>query len=297
MNYKPINYVLNFIPKNFLTLDDDTDQWLSWALQFYRTLNSHERFEKDLCFIEVKNHKGYLPEGLKKIQKIQLFKQDIPTDVYSSLLQDVTIDDTCPATNSTITETTTTDGDVTIVEKKTIHEASAWTINAALFHTSKLYNDYMLPLRNVGNTSKDYFTKSCYDSLMRSDCYNEFSLSNGCLNTSFKEGVICLEYTREKMDDDNNFIIPAEPPQIWKALANYGIAQYWLNESALGKQNSFSLHERHLQMATNYMKEANGILKLKNISYKTQSAIINDELRILKIPLTWSNKINVYGQG
>jgi hypothetical protein len=297
MHYKTLDHVLTFLPVELVNKVDDTEQFKSWALQFLRTMNFEGRFEQDLCLLRVENHKVALPSDIRRIKAIKYIGDDLPDEALTSLQQCVvqsTEDDPDQYVNTEITETTTTTATSTIVEKKTIHYSDQCSINKSLFVASVFYNQYCMPMKFIGRTGKEYFDKSCYNTIAgaRSCGYNEFSIEDGCLITNFKEGYVCLEYQAETKNDKGEFMAPAEPIHIWRAMAAYIIGMYYENQSILQVQGAMANSERYLRRAALLKREALGIIKLKNMRYRALSDIMREEVRILQVPLVWTNKIN-----
>lgn len=310
IEYKPLRHVMNYIPNSLKAEQNDPDQWQSWALQRLRTAEINDRFIHDFAFIEINNHKGELPTGLKKITSIFMLYEEpdaeqlsslnscVKYDSYKDALED---DDDCPQCNETVTESTTTEtilpGGAT--QSKTIEKSFSsssnhcCTINYQLFLQSPYFQECWKPMKFVGRTGDDYFTKAAFEHIYKtyqSNDYNEFSISeSGCILTEFESGTVFIEYIREAKDGDN-FLAPAFPEELWLAMAHYGIAQHWLNRTGYKEQNSFQMYQNHLVISRNYMTQAKGILKLRSISTATQFALLYNESRIMRTPSVFNNQ-------
>lgn len=312
LNYKPLRHVLNYVPVSYRREEDDVDQWKSWALQCLRKVNMHQRYVYDVALIDINNHKGQLPAGIKKISSIKVLYRDptdgelaslnscIAYDSYKDVLED-TDPTTCETGEKTTTTTTVTETLPGGAEQTTINEKSVYSpsqqccsLNVKLFVQSEYYNNCFKPMRFIGTTGADYFTKTCFDVVhdqYRRNDYWEFSLSeDGCLLTEFKTGSVCIEYTRELKDNDE-FLAPDHPEQLWSAMAHYGMAHYWLNRTGYKEQGAMSMYKEHLAISSNYLREAKGIFKLKSIDFATHLAITYNESAALKTPSVWTNKI------
>jgi len=313
LEYKPLRHVMNYIPNTYRRELDDVQQWESWALQKLRTVNMHDRFIHDLAFIDIVNHKGQLPAGLKKITGISILYKS-PTDEELSSLnscvkydnyKDALADDDetdCPSCNETTTETTTEETTlpggatkVTTVEKSFSSSANTCcSLNYQLFLQTPYWENCWKPMRYIGRTHKDYFTRKCYDSIhqeyARND-YTEFSITQDlCLLTEISSGTVCIEYVKEANDGDN-FLAPSHPEQLWLAMAHFGMAQYWLRRTTVEPQLAMNMFKENISLSRNSMLEAKGIMKLSGIDMKNHFSIMYNESRILKSPATWSYKI------
>lgn len=290
MNYVKINNVMNFIPKSLREIQKDDDQWLSWALQSLRTVNTHELYTKDFILLEIDNHKCKLPEGLKKIISLKVLT-DIPTDAQiASLNKCITI-----KPRDTNSSGTTPDPEITLTnsENSQIHYFDDFCgLYVQLFQESEYYKKAMKPLRYRGVSKRNYFTSECYKQVTQCrDCYTGFSITpDNCLLLDCKKGLICIEYECEVKDNDGNFLIPKTPIQLWNAMAHYAIAHHWLNRTGNKEQNSVQMYEKHMFISSNFMREAKGIFRMQNIDFKLLSAITFKDTDIIKIPSVWSYK-------
>ena len=293
MNYKKINNVMNFIPKALREMQADDDQWLSWALQALRTVNTHELVAQEFAILEVVDHKALLPKGLKRITSIKMGGVNISDAEYASIAQ-------CMSTEPRDTTTGTSLENVMDEER---HEAESNVqyfnescgINVQLFMASGYYNQSMKPLQYKGiATTNPYLSKACLNACMTSsDCYTGFSISpEGCIFTDVPEGIICINYESEVKDDDGNFLIPNEPTALWNGMAHYAMAQYWLNKMSNKEQSALQFYRTHQQISSSFMREAKGIFRMKNINIKLLTAITYRDTDSLRIPSVWTNRID-----
>ncbi len=310
LEYKPLRHVMNYIPVTLRNEQSDVKQWESWALQKLRTVNMHQRYVYDFAFIDVNNHIGEIPAGLKQITGIYMLYKDpdaaeteslnscVKYDNYKDALEDDEED--CPTCNEKVIETTTTETILpggatqsTTIEKSTYSPSdTCCTINYQLFKSSPYFANCWRPMRFIGRTGSDYFDRVCYNVIQQeylSNDYNEFSITeSGCIMTEFESGSVCIEYIREPKDGDS-FLAPAEPEHLWLGMAHYGMAQHWLNRTGFKEQNSMQMYQQHLALSRNYMTEAKGILKLKSISPRNQFGLLYNESRIMRVPSVFNN--------
>jgi hypothetical protein len=283
-NYKKLDYVLNFIPTSLQEDQKDSEQWLSWALQYLRKVNSDDRFVTDIAVLELDKHKACLPKGLKKIKAISMMPQEIEDSFRASSYNSYL--DVGP-------ETVLWQGEVSEQNDAEVAPTLYYQLYLQALNSMNTWR----PMKYVGAiNNKDYFTTECWKHINNencSNCYNEFSITtDGCLMTSIEEGMICVMYTSEAKDDKNNFLAPEEPLELWQALAHYAISQYWLNKTGFitFAADAHKLYESHLRTAGFYLKEAKSILRQKSFSYRLHYAMTFDESEILRIPAVWKNK-------
>ena len=275
MTYKKINHVLTYIPQSFQRELNDTEQWLSWALQYLRTVSQEQRFVKELVCLPFTNHRLELPKGLKKITDIRLLTND-PTDEELEAISG------CVAYDSYKQDAVDTDPTFSDTGCAVYHQ---------MFLDSSYYNNCWKPMRYHGIAGKNYFSSSCLKVIKSSNCSVGFSLGvDCCLLIDEKDGYVCIEYLTEPKDSKGNFIVPEHPTHLWKALAHYGISQYFLNKSAF-EARYYNLYEAEMMKARSYMREAKGIYKQQNLSFSMQSEIIAGDQRIIRVPAVWANRI------
>jgi len=278
MKYKPLSYVNSFIPKTIREAADDPKQFESWALQALRTVNFQQRYEHDLCLLYVDNHSARLPKGLKRITTIREISDPNTLLTVEQTLRNILYEST---------------GDVGALGEEELQDENnvqvsyntELLINYQIMFNS-LVTNYARPLKYVGTTSSNYFSKKCYYQLIRcNDCVEHFSITHdGCIKTSFKTGYVCMEFIKEPMDENCDFVAPEQPVQLWNAMANYALAQYWLERDALGEQGANQRFVRHQRMYSNYINEAKGIMALQNIDLNLHTALQYRDQAILRFP-------------
>jgi hypothetical protein len=281
VGYKKLDYVLNFIPKEYQEMLGDTEQWLSWALQYLRTLNEHQRYFKAPALLEIVNHQACLPKGLRKIEMIKM--HSVNSDLISF-------------TNGEL-NTNTIPSFLWQGEEVEINYSEAGiSIYHQLVQAASLSSTSdWIPMRYVGNTNqKNMFSSSCWNTLFNPcgvNCYNEFSITpDHCLLTEAKEGVICIWYQSEAKDEDGNFIVPEDPIHLWMALAFFAIGQFWLSRTAFDKSGeAMNKANDFLFKANIWMREAKGIFKQRNFSIKSLMDVMYRDQDIIRSKAVFKN--------
>jgi hypothetical protein len=274
MMFKRLNYVLNFIPNSLKENQNDTEQWLSWALQASRSIQSQDLKLRNLTILAVEDHRVCLPKGLKRITDIKMLIKEPTEQELESLTQAVTYDNYKEAA-----------GDLTA-------EATESFTGYTIYHQLVLNSDYLKnnwqPMRYVGTAGhKDYFEGECWKIINGEECnncFNEFSITvDGCILTQAKEGYIVLGYETELVNENGEFVFPEEPVHMWKAMASYCMYRHWENRIGYHEENSFRLAEYYRAQYASYLREAKGIFKLKALSYRAQYYAIYGDAAIMNL--------------
>jgi len=310
MKLNTLSNILNFIPKTFQKDLEDPDQWKSWAFQSLRTaipVGGYELRERRIAILTIEDHKVELPKGLQKIISLKQQFRNPNEEELTSLDQCVKYDGykdrpekdscetvdckPCDPTDSLICEKILPDG---TVEKKTIHYSNNCLLQHKLFLHCNYYRNCFVRMKYVGRVSKEYFTRKslqeCRTAVNRG--YNRFSISGDCLTTDLKSGIVCMEYEANITNEEGDLLVPANPIEMWQGMANYAISQYFLNKTLMENSRTYSnLHEKHLSMSSNLMKQVKGIFKMKAICFSTHMKIYNSQMyQLTQLPATWPHR-------
>ena len=293
MKYRPLKGIFNYIPKGLREHQEDDPQWISWALQYLRTVETAELVQKDFALLQVTGRRATLPKGLRKITSIKMIAK-LPTEQERTSLDSCI---TIKREGYDITSGTNTDGRIEVTQEgSAIHYfQEGCGLYVDLFKSSLFVKNCMMPMKFVGVTHKDYFSKACYQEMKENRCVTNFSItSDGCILAD-RDGFVCIEYETE-IKDGTDFMAPERPIQLWQAMAAYAIAQHWQNRTSYKEQNAMKMYLEYLELARNYMREAKGIMRMKNISFSLMQAITSSDTNVLGLPSVFSNKLTRYGE-
>lgn len=287
LGYKKLSNVLNYIPKSLQNDLNDSEQWQSWALQALRTVLFNDRYINDIALIEIIDHRACLPDGIKRITSIEMYDGNATEAEIAALLSqnkyDSYLDDNTPMALG--------QGE----DSEVSYSDSSYLLYHQIFLASSLFQNRFKPMRYIGKTNnKNFFSSSCWARINSKnclDCFNEFSITTDkCLLTEAKTGWVCIQYEREPKDSDGDFLVIEEPIQLWQGIANYAIAQYWLEQTGYNKQGAYSLFERHLSISNTYLKETKGILTQMQMNLDVLDGVMFNESLMLKLPSVWTNR-------
>ena len=265
--------VLNYVPKDSVSVDTIEE----WAYEAYASIAPREVYEVHLALIEINNSKGVLPEMFEL--EMVLYKE------FDSL----GITRTNTFTNNKSTFTTTTDlitgtstnkfTQVQIVTKtkedkvKIMSDQDIGTfdsVNGKITKKQKYYDNGRskanwkpLPLStNVfHNLPVSGILANAPQSIYK-NCSHAFAIKNGCITTTFNEGVVLIAYTGLPADDEGN-IVYVDTEDVNAALEAAVLKKYymqrWLRGNVAGAQGKYN---HFLQLSNVLMPKASGALMM-----------------------------------
>lgn len=227
-NYIPIDRVLLNIPKPIRENAEDIDL-LGYALDAYNLLDIVDRHEEVLKIIRVENFKAKIPADAKDIHLVTYFASS------DDLLT--------PECN---TEEIEEISDVASMQD---------------FVTSDLYQKRFYPLKFKGNSSR----VCCTCPTLMGNCPQYFSIDiNKNIVTSFREGYICLFYSRPIKDSDDNYLI-YDYPEVINYLAYSAAFQHAQDRIWRHEEGAVGLYERYMDLTDTWWKKATGVIRLRNL--------------------------------
>jgi hypothetical protein len=279
--YIPLNSVLNFIPKGVRDEEKDDTQLLSWALQGLRTLNISQRFEQNVCILEVKNHRVQLPDSIRKINSIHHLHRE-PTEEEANnfeccINQDVLcgcdISDLEPNDDPTSTE-----------------NICRLPVYYQLFIDSNYFQNCWSYMKYTG-VRKGLHCPSC-PNLFCNSCVETYAIdTNLNMMTSFKDGFVCVDYVAEPKDTAGNFLIP-EDTDLQQGLSYYIQAMHWNNRASRKEQGAFQYYIQYLNLGERLLTKAKGKHLLKAIDKDLIYIITNNSHRLLRTPKVWAQRFH-----
>lgn len=256
-----IDKVFNYIPNTMREQLSDDSQIKSWALQALRTVEHSERYVKDVWFADVINHKVELPEDLHKIYKFSYAAQE-PTDLE--------IDSLCACKAQTDSA-------------NYILETNCLPVYHNLFLNSAYYKNTFSPMAYKKTRLTDYYVCN----VQWGGCYGHYSLDSAgkVATVSEKSGFVAIEYFAEAKDEEGHFIVP-DLEQLWQGMAAWAKAKFFEENIFHSEQGSDQRRGQFMIEARQWLNEARGILKLRNIDTSLHRAMVHGSSRILKAHLT-----------
>lgn len=221
--YVPIDKVLTRIPEALLEEESDS-KLIRWALKGYKQNVKHinTTHETKFCISQLKDHKAKLPVGFKQLYEFR-YSDVLPTELGEN--------------NSTIYTVDTYNGEHVII------------FQGILFQKFAGYSERM----KFAGQNTDVVHNSCVNILCQ-DCIN-YSISHdlSTLTADVKEGYVLGLYMSNIEDEGTQLIV--DDPTLIDALAEYCIAQHYLNASLRRESNAYEMNVQHLMRANNLFQE------------------------------------------
>lgn len=282
-DYIKLEAVLNRIPR-FIRDQESTGNLLSYALDIFKELNIPQKYQSNICFLEVKNHNVKIPDDVKIINMVT-YSCDYEYDCEDLLrCVDEPKCQTCESPISDSCECTKCGEAYDFISRSNC--ICKPLINYSLFLESDFYHNKFTPLKYVGTGSTicSKYPKFGY-------CQYTFQISpTRVLWTDLREGIICIDYDAE-VTVDGNIMIPNHPKLI-RAMAAYAEAMYWKNKVPVHEENSENIYQSRLSEAEILLKSAKGnlLLQAANADNIRKRVFVGDStFRIIKAPEFYYN--------
>lgn len=263
MNYVPIKAVLNYISSAIQEEQQSEMQLLSWALQGLRSVEFPQKYERKVCFLEVKDNKATLPTGWRELNLVTYLYQEPSSSDIDSLAY---------CTQQEFAE------DCKDVEEK----ICKIPITFGLFVHSDYYNNNFRPL-NCKLKSKGIGTNCC----TLKDCEYGFSVKGDCIYVDFQEGILCVDYDTEYRDEEGNFLVP-DDVDLLRGMAEYIKYMHWEGRADRHEQNALKRSEMHLIKAERLLTKAKGKFFLRSVDEDTLKDIQFGKIKIIYVPSAYN---------
>jgi hypothetical protein len=227
--YVPLSAVLNDlrIPSEYYNESDA----LEWAAIAMGKIKAHVIKEHAVTYLHVQNHKAVLPKGLLRIDMIA-YRLEEPGITEEEIIQ---------------------------------YQNSLRTSESLTFQllSGKFFNGYR-PLRLA--TSPFAAAIVCEDcGSLNVQGEHTYSITpNGCITTSFKEGFVCVAYTRYPKSKEGEFMIPADEDYL-DAIANYIMFRHWEVRWNAMEDGARERFEYYRQKWSHLQRKATGAINMPNI--------------------------------
>lgn len=237
-SYVPIETILNFVPREIRKQAEEGDL-LESALQAYNLLDIKDRYEQKGQILEIVNYRAKLPSDLQEINLVTFLSKE-PTEAE-------------------------TDSLTQCIESK---ETSI--LDPSCFCNTPYYNNCYSPMKYIGNS--DTICSSCGDPRLKR-CRETYQVDwNRNIIASFKEGYICVFYSRPIKNKEGKYLI-ADIEEVLLYLAYYASFIEAMNRMLLHEDNSVAWYERLMDLSDTYYMKAKGVLRLRGLDAKLISAI------------------------
>lgn len=272
-----LDNIFNYVPKTIRREQRDDAQIKSWALQAWKSLYTPLRYVKDIIFLQVTDHKTDLPDCIKKIIRVTLLGDINNVEQVNSLYE-------CACTTPT--------GEEDIIPTGTLGFDTACNTYYRLFTSSKAYRECFTPLRYIGTWGDSFVCKGGYTTT----CENTYTLvgNNTGIQTSFKDGVIAIEYFSEMTDEEGNYMLPKSPEKLWQYLSAYVKARHWEERMSGREDGTYSLYQQYRMEEVNWGKEVRGYFNGKAIRFRNLEGIIYGETDLIRVPQFVLERFNYF---
>lgn len=163
-------------------------------------IGAYGQYEEDVCFIEIKNHRGDLPNGLVEI--IQVAKSvNNNVNINNCIKHDGPADceDRCD-TDEKVPECWSTHNKYYIPAQRYLDVLAEYDIRH--LYTPYFYHNF-IPMRLSTNSFKSIVGLHKDDSInLGVDSNFEYSISRNQIVTNFQEGTVAIAYTRQPLDEN-----------------------------------------------------------------------------------------------
>ena len=230
-NFVPLSYVLNqvssTIPPEYYS-ESDVIEWASIAMGKIR---AHVPKESCVVYREVTDHKTYLPKGVIQIQQI----------AYR------------------LVEPEITDEDILRLQES-LNTSENFTLSLL---QGTFFQGYR-PLRL--STSPFAMAIHCENcGTLNTEAEHNYTVSpNGCITTSFRNGWICIAYTRYPKDENGEFLIPNDEDYL-DAIRVYIMRRHWESRYNLKEEGADFRYKDYSAQWNHMMKKATGNMNLPGI--------------------------------
>lgn len=237
---------------------------LSWIYQGYHELNVPQNNQVRCCFYNIVNHKADICSDVKSIISATKYDENcdpFSLEAYLSITQDGEVERDC---------------------------VGNYSINSKLFLASNDYICSFLPMKYIGNST--YVDKNCCN-LFSHYCNHTFSITpERTINTSFKEGQVCVVYNSYVRDTDGNLMIP-DNAHVINYLKAFVELEH-LNERLMRGEKISSVYDRKFAEMNNLYRKARGEAIKRSINYKTLSELTTESFNaiMLKNPTLTRNE-------
>jgi hypothetical protein len=252
--------VLAYLPKHSVSID----QIEEWAYEAYASIAPREVYEVHISQLNVTNNKASLPLDLFKLEMVLFQEFDsvgfTRTNTFTN--QDATI-----TTSTDLSSGNTTDS----IRQSTLITTQTSTQNVKLNSGS----DNGLFKSNNGNITKDqlYYdnpksrntnwrplplaTNIYHNAVLLNkdlpiyqNCTHAFSVQNGCIVTTFTEGVLLVAYTGLPKNEEGEYVI-VDIEAVSMALENMVLRNYWKKQWMMGsaETGAHNKYKHFLQMS------------------------------------------------
>lgn len=225
LKYTSLKSILNFVP-DYVKEQEDEIQMLSWAFQGYREAVRQSLITDNyqVAIIKIDNHKGVLPNGMKKIMETGWST----TNPVSNLPE-----------NSQQVFYPTQINNVNILLAEAIHYQSVKN------HTTLM--------RYVGQ-NPELLDNSCLN-IFCPTCKIEFSVNKSLtqITTSEKSGYVAIVYTVVAKEGED-FLIP-DVMELQQGLAYFVEAKHWQGRMGRKEENAYNIYIQNLEFAKNYFNQ------------------------------------------
>lgn len=233
-NYTPIDRILLNIPKPVRENAEDIDL-LGYALDAYNLLDITDRNEEVLKILPISNFKAKIPNDAREIYLVTYFASE--EDLFAP---DCDLDEEAPTHSA---------------------EESLSLAEMQSFVNSSLYQERFYPLKFKGNSSR----VCCSCPTLQGSCPQYFSIDvNKNIVTSFREGYICLFYSRPIKDENNNYLI-YDYPEVIQYLAYYASFIHTQDRLWRHEEGAVGLCELMMDLTDTWWKKAIGVIRLRNL--------------------------------
>lgn len=254
INYTSAEKVIPQLPKVILEAFD-VPTILSRIYQGYHELNVPQNNQVRCCFYNIVNHKAEICSDVKSIISVTKYDENcdpFSLEAYLSITQDGEVERDC---------------------------VGNYSINAKLFLASEDYTCSFLPLKYIGNSS--YVDGSCCN-LHCHGCNETFSVTpQRMINTSFKEGQVCVVYNSYVRDDEGNMKI-VDNAHVINYLKEFVTLEY-LNERLLRGENIAGVYDRKFSEMNSLYRKARGEAMKRSINYKTLAELTTESFNAIML--------------
>jgi hypothetical protein len=255
-NYTPIDRILLNVPKPIRENAEDIDL-LGYALDAYNLLDITDRNEEVLKIIKVDNYKAKIPSDANEIHLVTYFASS----------DDLLEPDCSPSSIDELTKMSS-------------------QVSMEIFVESTLYQSKFFPLKFKGNSSRI----CCTCPSLQGSCPQYFSIDiNKNIVTSFKEGYICLFYSRPIKDHEGNYLV-YDYPEVISYLAYSAAFQHAQDRMWRHEEGAVGLYERYMDLVDTWWKKAKGVIRLRNLDSNFIRSINftnTPNQRLMRLPLSY----------
>ena len=272
MRFVNLKQALNYISMNIREEEANDLQLLSYMLSAVRQLNLSQFHEYKVELIGIENHKAKLDSEIRKINLVTYACESLDegdlTNVCNSLVPTEDTSEDCLPCGS----------------GKSSSDICRHTLYQQIWLDSNTYNNKFFPLKYIGNVSSDYLLNDKSPNRY-CDCQETFSIDTELnITTSFKNGVISVDYLAETKNIDGDFMIP-DNERIKLALAKWAEYMHWENRLNIHEDGAFRIVQKRQADAEIAMKRAKGSQLLRNMNSDEIKDVIKGEgMRQIRAP-------------